>query len=174
MLIGVDLDSVLNNLNEVWINVYNEKYNDSLTLEDIKCWDMSKYVKCGNEIYNILDETHLENLQPQPYAIEVTKRISEKHKIFVVSASEYYNVPVKVRWLNKHFSHIKTENIIFCHDKSLLSGLDMLIDDGLHNITSFSRNVIVFDQRWNRDAPDFYPRAKNWLEIEQILSGFDF
>ena len=45
--IGIDLDQVLNNLNKKWFQVYNEKYNDNITMESVTAWDMLKFVKPG-------------------------------------------------------------------------------------------------------------------------------
>lgn len=51
MKIGIDLDNVLNNLNQEWIKLYNNDYDDNLAIEDIKDWNLHKYVKCGKGIY---------------------------------------------------------------------------------------------------------------------------
>jgi len=175
MKLGIDLDMTLNNELEIILRFYNEKYNDSLTLDDIHCWDISKYVKCGKEIFNLLNnETLIEKFQPLPHSIEITRKLVEKHELYIVTATKSQSARTKVNWLKQHYPHIKEDNIIFCKNKSLLSGLDLLIDDGLHNILNFPKGAIIMDYAWNRDAPDFYPRAKNWLEIEQMLSKYDF
>ena len=80
----------------------------------------------------------------------------------------------KVNWIKKYLPNIKTENIIFINDKSLID-LDYLIDDGPHNIQSFSplKEGIIYDMPYNRyleyDAFQKWPRVKNWLEIKELF-----
>jgi 5'-nucleotidase len=172
--IGIDLDCVLNNLNEKWIDAYNKNYNDTLTIEDIHSWDMTKYVKseCGNEIYFFLNDKLLETLSPLPDAIDITKELLQKHDLYIVTATHYTNVRVKVEWIKKFFPHIKQNKIIICDNKSLIN-VDLLIDDAPHNILDFPRKTIVMDYAWNRDLPNKYPRAKNWREIEQLIKSIE-
>jgi 5'-nucleotidase len=173
--IGIDLDSVLNNLNEKWLEAYNKVYNDKLTINDIHSWDMTMYVKpeCGKKIYGFLNESLLETLTPLPDSIQVTKKLSEKHDLYIVTATHYKNVEVKVEWIKKYFPHINPSKIIICEDKNLIN-VDLLIDDAPHNILNFPKRTIVLDYAWNRSLPSNYPRAKNWNEIEQIINIVEF
>lgn len=173
MKIGIDLDNILNNMNHEWINKYNYLNNDNLTIEDIKCWDIHKYVKCGHHIYTYLDDDLFNRLQPLPNAVEVTQWLQRKgHELFVVTATHPNNVRVKMEWLKHHFPHISMDNVIICHRKDLID-VELLIDDAAHNIESFKGYAMVMDQAWNRSlgvSPGVGKfRVYDWLHIKQYF-----
>ena len=45
MRICIDIDGVVNNLPETVIDVYNEDYNDNLTINDITKYNIENFVK---------------------------------------------------------------------------------------------------------------------------------
>lgn len=166
------MDCVLNNLNEEWIKRYNKMYCDKLTLEDIKCWDMDKYVKpeCGRAIYDILmDISMFRDLIPIEGSIEYTEKLSQEHDLYIITATHHSNVAAKVEWLQEYFPHISVKNFITCYDKSLVN-VDLLIDDGGHNIESFPNRTIVLDYAWNRYLDRSYPRAYTWKDVYNIVN----
>jgi len=168
--IGIDMDSVLNNLEEVWLNSYNEIYKDSLKLSDITEWSWHKVVKkeCGEKIYDLLKVPSLfQYLSVKKNAIEVvSKLIRKNYDIYVVSASYPENILDKAKWLRKHFPFIDEDKYCFMNHKELLSSLDFLIDDGPHNIEKFPNKIIAFDAPYNQkiNRQDVI-RVKNWDEI---------
>lgn len=168
MKIGIDLDNVLNDLNQKWLLSYSLDHNHMITVEDIHCWDIHKYVKIGKEIYSYLSDELFYILNPLSYSIEVTERLSKEHELFIVTATSPKNMKVKFEWLEKYFSHIKQKNIITAYRKDLIN-VDLLIDDAPHNIINFPNDTIVMDYAWNRKLDNNYKRAKDWLEIEKII-----
>jgi 5'-nucleotidase len=174
--IGIDLDDVLNCLVDKWISDYNITYNDNLEKENIKSWDINKYVKpeCGDNIYKLLNRPNFFlNLDVKLYAQEVTKWLSEHYDLFIVTAYDYRSCKDKAQWLEKYFPHVPIKNLIFCNHKGLLK-LDYIIDDGVHNILDFSKTnsykrAIIFDAPWNRYLGKKYRRAKDWLDVKDIF-----
>lgn len=173
--LGIDLDTTLNNLNEVWLKRYNEDYNDNLT--EWKGWDIHNYIKseCGYKIYDYLKEPgFFYNLQIRENSNEVVDFLIEHFDVYIASAYVAEACLDKVNWILKYLPNIKKENIIFINDKSLLK-FDFLIDDGPHNIETFSplKEAIVYDMPYNRylEYDEFrpYPRVKNWLDIKQLF-----
>lgn len=177
MKIGIDLDNVLNNLNQEWIKLYNNDYDDNLAIEDIKDWNLHKYVKCGKEIYDYLTSSLFNKLKPLPHSVEVTQRLSEKYELFVVTATSPEHLDVKAKWLKKYFPHIPEENLISTTKKYLVN-VSILIDDAPHNIESFPNATIVLDYAWNRDLQVSNKhtnwRVYNWLEIEEVIKKLIF
>lgn len=165
--IGIDFDNILNNLNECWLQRYNNDYNDNLTIEDIKSWDVHKYTKNGEEIYTYLTEDLFASLSPLPHSIEVTEKLQRKHELFVVTATFPENMKVKMEWLEKYFPHIPYDNVFICQRKDLVN-VDLLIDDAPFNILDFPGKTIVMDYAWNRNVKKGV-RVKNWLEIYDLL-----
>lgn len=74
-----------------------------------------------------------------------------------------------VTWLDTH--QIPYRDICFLGAKPEVEA-DCYIDDAPHNIDGLrgaGNTVIIFDQPYNRDLPA--PRAKNWIEVEEIVQG---
>lgn len=168
MKIGIDLDNVLNDLNNKWLHLYNSIHNDNLKLEDIKGWYIHKYTKIGTKFYDYLNDELFKILDPLPYAIEVTEKLSEKHELYIVTATAPQHLRTKAKWLEKYYPHIPLKNLISTQRKDLVN-VDLLIDDAPHNIINFPNKTIVIDYAWNRNLDKEYTRVKNWLEIKKIV-----
>lgn len=169
--IGIDLDSVLNNLEDVWLAHYNRDYNDCMIPEDLVSWHIHELVKpeCGEKIYDYIKQKHFFlQMKPKPNAINVTKWLCDLADVYVVTASEPFTVEDKCKWLQRYYPHIPLERVIISHQKSMIN-VDYLIDDGAHNIISFPRTAIVFDMPHNRHLKHKYVRAFSWLDIQRFF-----
>ena len=172
----LDLDSCLNNLDEVWISKYNEDYQDNLTREDIIRWETHTIVKpeCGHKIYDyLLLPNFFRDLGIQPNAYRVTKWLQQYVDIHIVTAYTPTTCVDKCEWLKHYLSHIEQKNIIFCNNKGLLKA-DYCIDDGGHNIEDFNKTnpcglPIIFEAPWNRYLKNKFIRANGWLEIQEVF-----
>ena len=168
--IGIDLDDTLNCLCDSWIKSYNEEYSDNLPLSDIKTWDITKYVKseCGNDIFKFLFiPGFFKNLNIKPHAQQVVKWLCENYDAYIVSAAHYAVTGDKGAWLAEHFPFIKYQNVIFCTNKSLIH-VDYLIDDGAHNLETFTGQGLLFDSHHNQSENRF-PRMNGWLEVKEYF-----
>ena len=169
--IGIDLDSTLNNLNEVWLDRYNKDYNDNL--KEFERWDATYGIKpeCGVKIYDYLKEPgFFYNLDIRPNAKRVVDLLSKKYDLYIVTAYQAPTCVDKTNWIAKHLPSIDCRNIIFCNNKSVLN-LDYLIDDGPHNILGFKQRGIIFDMLYNRHIKlnATRDRVKGWNEIEKFF-----
>lgn len=168
--VGIDLDTTLNNIEEMWLQLYNKDYNDNLSPDQLLDWDITKFIKpeCGRKIYDYLNlPNFFYELDIKPYAKEAVEWLSEYFNLYIVT-SYTPNVCVdKARWVEKHLPFINQRNIIFCNNKGALN-FDYLIDDGGHNLESFKQTGIVFDMPYNRYLMN-YRRAYNWLDIKMIF-----
>jgi len=172
--IGIDLDSVLNNLNEVWIDVYNKDYSDNLTNEDILTWDIASYTKpeCGNKMFDyLLTPNFFRDLGMQPDAREVVEWLSQWADLYIVTAYHWECCKDKVLWVKKNLPNFDEKNVIFCNDKSVMD-LDYLIDDRDLNIETFHGTGIIFDQPYNRNMSKEYFRAYDWISILNYFKGY--
>jgi len=168
--IGIDLDDTLNCLCKKWIESYNEKYSDNVPLSDIKSWNITEYVKpeCGTDIYKFLAiPGFFRDLDIKPNAIEVVKWLCENYDVYIVSAAHYAVTGDKGAWLQEHFPFIPYQNIIFCTNKNLVH-TDYLIDDGTHNLETFTGKGLLFDAHHNQ-AEDRFHRLKGWLEVKDYF-----
>lgn len=168
--VAIDLDDTLNKLVKKWVEVYNERYNDNLKLSDIPSWDIWKYVKCGKEIYDILKiPGFFYSLEIQEYSQEVVKFLSEYFDLYVVTAFQPIVVVDKYNWVQENYPEIPKENIIFCNPKQLIH-TNFMIDDGPHNLATFTGIGLLMDAHHNQNETRF-PRCYNWLEIQQYFKN---
>jgi 5'-nucleotidase len=170
----IDMDSVICDLMTEWHKRYNKDFGDNLTVQRLKSWDSSKYVKeeCGENIYHYLHEPGLFlGLKALPHAIEVLERLSKKYELLIVTSSVSTAFVEKEQWVEKHLPFIGKENIIFSHRKEKIQG-DLLFDDAPHNLESFKKTgrlAVAMDYPYNCTVD--VPRVKNWLEFEEALNG---
>lgn len=172
----LDLDDVTNNLVDIWLKLYNFDFDDNLTSENIKSWDIINYVKpeAKDKLFNILSEPNFfENLSIQPNAAEVIQWLENYYDIYIVTAYYVFSCVDKVKWVEKHLPFFDTKKIVFCNNKVLIKA-KAIIDDAPHNILDFKRTnptgiPIVFDKPWNRELSDGIIRCKDWLEIKEVF-----
>lgn len=166
--IGIDLDTTLNCLEDKWITEYNKTYNDNLTPADITSWGIEEFVKCGKDIFKFLYiPGFFRDLAVKPNAQEVVKWLCENYDVYIVSAAHYAVTGDKGAWLAEHFPFIKYQNVIFCTNKSLVH-VDYLIDDGVHNLETFSGQGLLFDAHHNQ-SEDRFLRLKGWLKVKDYF-----
>ena len=175
--LGIDLDDTINNLVDVWIEKYNEDYNDNVKIEDIKTWNIGDYTKAGKDFYKYLgDGETFKNLSIKDGAANIIGKLCEQHEVYIVTANASYNKGVcddKVNFIKKFMPFFPIKNIIFINNKSLLD-LDVLIDDGLHNFEGFKGRKIVFSRPWNEMVSEKYDyRITKWdNELLSVIKLF--
>lgn len=190
--IYVDLDCVLNNLVDVWLDELNELYHIRVKYDDITDYDITKFFPTlkEEEIFMPLysDKFWLKTV-PTQHSRKILKRIFEdkNNEIIIASSTHYFNAKIKSLWLKEYFPYIHWKNIYFIHDKSKLIG-DILIDDWIDNLINFKGKRILYTQPWNIKYDNLVlqnlgiVRVDNWLEIDKLLndrkkcnkSKFDF
>ena len=90
------------------------------------------------------------------------------HRLFI-SGLHQRVVTDTVAWLDKN--NIPYRSLCFAESKDSVDA-DLYIDDSPKNIEMLQgtgKNVIVFDQSYNRDV--VAPRAHNWTEAEAMIRG---
>lgn len=176
MVIGVDLDGVLNDLHSTWLAQYNLDSGDTLTVDDLHSYDVSRYVKPGYEkrIYELLDTPGLFRYAPViPNAkAGMQALIDMGHEVLIVSAFYPHanSCAEKISWLETHFPAIDLgESLVFTKNKSRIK-LDILIDDCPDNIQCLDASAygILFSKPFNKnyklDSQTCY-RVKDWPEV---------
>lgn len=188
-ILKFDMDDVKALFGKSFINLYNNTYNDNLTSEDMKNWDMTTFVKpeVGAKVYELLKEPGLFRfLEPSPDAQNVIQRLINKgFEILVVSDSpaghsftDFQSNPTKFAnpaddkraWLLEHFPMISKENVIFCSQKDLVRG-DILIDDKPDTFLIHQKmgmDVLLMDRPYNRHI-ETSNRVYSMLDAEQKI-----
>jgi len=133
----VDMDEITVNLIDEWLRTYNQEWDDNLTREKVKGWDVHNYVKpeCGKNIYRILQRPGLFDYLPaNPGAVDSITFLNEAgHDIrFATAAPSADSCRGKVEWVRRHFKHLDfgISRLLFLHEKTWLApAVDVLIDD---------------------------------------------
>lgn len=179
MRIWIDIDGVVYDFHTPWISAHNKDHPaHQMTIEDLASWDAHQSCvdnNCPADIYSYFslrsvwtDGKAIEN------SIDITKRwVNKGHQLGFVStlqADVPYAAVYKTEWLKENFGHIK--DIIFVNGtlKHYING-DILIDDGIHNLTNPSIIGILYTQPWNRREKRL--RADNWNQLDYLINKAD-
>ena len=196
--IGVDVDDILFNTCQGFIDFFNKKYNCDLKREDFYTFDLSlslkkvptlDYKKDLEEMYASKD---FNNLLPIEKSVEYLSHLKKYNFEFyaITARSEIYKDQT-FDWINKHFPDIFTNIFVIggkdvhnTHksDKGIFSkelGIEIFIDDALHNAENLSKNdihTILLNQPWNQEeikSNKIY-RVYDWKEIvDKVLELAD-
>lgn len=172
MTILFDADDVAENLCDCWIAMLNERYGTSVTLEDVRDWDITLAFPTltKEQIYGVTHEDELwRRITPIPGSVEVLQKLhDEGHQLYMVTASDYRVCKAKVERLLELFPFLDWEHIIITSNKQMVCG-DILIDDNPRNLIRGNYFKILFDRPHNRsynDADNGMIRVFTWEEID--------
>lgn len=189
MRIGVDIDNVLSNFNEILLNKYIEHdksingkgiVNQDVYIRDMFNWD-KEYEK---NFYKENIEYFASLFEPIEECSKYVKLLKEEgNTIYIISGRDNgeYSNPYKmtIDWLKKYDivydklflvdaynSHSKTEICLECN-------IDVMIDDSKRMCKDIKDNgirALLMDTPYNRDTNEF-ERVNSWKEIYNKLSN---
>ena len=176
MTILVDMDDVLEDFIEGFVDFVNKRHGTSVTPEDIREWDMTKAFKTipKEKLYSAeFEEDIWNNVKPKKGAPETLKKlIDEGHRVYVVTATYYQSLRAKMdNVLFRYFPYLKWEDVIITFNKQMIKG-DVLIDDGPHNLIGGDYKKILFDSYHNKNFDESSigaVRAYDWDDIYRLI-----
>jgi 5'(3')-deoxyribonucleotidase len=175
MIIGMDVDDVVADLTTEWLKRYNQRTGDTLHPVHIRDWNIAGYAKKmpTHEFYAILHEPDLYgSVKPHEGAWDMVcslKRVG--HRIVFISSCVGNTAGDKKEWLVHHGflkGREKHDNFIAAHDKSLVTGVDVLIDDRVENVERFPKKALLVRRPHNEDLTCWRARAR-LTDIPEIL-----
>lgn len=179
----IDMDDVLENLLEVWLELlkFMQRNNPNYvhkTFEEIDSWDICSHfpMLTVDEVFAPLntDIIWTDLIKPIPGAIKSVKKYNDMPDVDVriVSSSHYTSIHHKREFLRKYFSFIRWDQVIITKEKQFVSG-DALVDDYEGNLIGGRYKGVLFDQPHSCNFDESqYPdisRAKGWEEAEKII-----
>ena len=173
MIIACDMDSVLNNLTEKMLEIYNAQSGKNIQIEDLTAYnfyDCLRKEDADGLIRSFKNKVLWDSLSPiEGSRVGLQKLLDDGHRVYIVTATAPDNFAWKVNWMRKYFPFFNSDNIIRMKDKSLFK-CDIMIDDCYDNLIKNKLcHKICFDYPWNRDnAKDWVHgtyRCKTWSEI---------
>lgn len=177
MRICVDFDETLFPTLEKALEIYNKKYNDNITIDQIITYNIYECLpeKTANNILNMFYKEELyTGLRPYKNATHVLKNLSENNDIFIATASDFSTMLWKEQLIKQYFPFIPTKNIIKICDKELLM-VDILIEDNIDTLIKhhYAERVCI-DRPWNHYLLKDYAynifRAEDWSEMLNIIN----
>ena len=111
---------------------------------------------------------------PYSDAPEVLQRLSENHKIVIITSRCYLNLEEQTekyttQWLEEY--KIPYDDLIFSDEKTN-RGIDLMLDDAPHIIKKaleMREDAILFDSPQNRHIDHI--RVTSWLDFERFVNG---
>lgn|SRR3990167_1228030 len=176
----VDMDGVCVALSQYWFDIYNSETGDNLTFDMVEVWELSSYAKYPDKMSEILNRPDFfYNAPPNKDAIEYFSKLIEENKfrINILTQAPINSVTAvhdKRRWMEKYFPKFNIHNMIFAHNKFLVSG-DFLLDDHPHHLLSWkkedpsNRISVAFDYKYNRMVDVDY-RVSSWKEFYSLVN----
>jgi len=145
----VDMDQVLNNLLNRWVEYLNGRYGADASVRDIKKWDLScVYPGLTKEEVDrpIGEDAFWEGLSTMPHSVETIRRmVGDGHEVYVVTAASVYRtIPAKIDWLLANYPSLSWEDVVIANKKQIVTG-DVLIDDAVHNLEGGDYFKILID-----------------------------
>ncbi|MCP9767698.1 5'-3'-deoxyribonucleotidase [Lacihabitans sp. LS3-19] len=168
----IDMDDVMADASAGILDVFNELNGTDLKKDFFKDKNFYDFMNSGKYLTyrdRLFDQGFFINLEVMPDAQEVIKELSEKHKVYIVSAATEFpnSLREKYDWMQKYFPFISWRNFMLCGDKSIVKG-DVMIDDHEKNLKTFSGETLLFDAMHNQQL-EGYHRVYNWQEIHNYF-----
>lgn len=176
MKILIDLDNVLINTGEAWVERLNHVHHTTVKYDDIVDWDITKFFPSltPEEIYKPLRDPCLwRSVKPIDGAATTMKRlIADGYDLYIVTASSPDTIGIKYNLVIKDFyEFIDMNHIIVTSSKQMIKG-DVLIDDAPFNLEGGEYAGILFDAPHNRGYAELsngFVRAKNWDDVYKAI-----
>lgn len=155
LIVLCDIDNTVLNTEQLIVDEYNRRYNKSITLEDVTCWNYFSG-KVDDDFFEFLTKPKTWNdVQPIESVCRLVREMvahPDYFTVYLVTATnplktglrEKLTVASKATGVDKH-------HIITCNDKHLLDG-DIMIDDYTKNIDdTLCPECWLVDRPWNTD-----------------------
>ena len=165
-VIFVDVDGVLTEHNQTFLEQINRRFGATYAYEDITSFHYDECMEAEHAEV-MLNMWHGENLYdnwpPEPGAMEAVREMRTFARVIALSSPMLGHIKSKYQWLLEQ--GFGRDGIIFAHDKSLMRGA-LLIDDRMKNIYNFTGEAICFARPWNTGWNTSKGiRTSNWDEI---------
>lgn len=173
MTILIDIDDTITNFDYILLSHLNAIYNTHYSVSDITSWNWFRdtfpnpWLPLNNKSF--WDEVFV--FKSARAVIE--EWVKEGHQVYLVTASHFTDtLGYKIQTTLDQFDPmlINERNVVVCQNKQLING-DVRIDDGLHNFSENSINLL-YNQPWNQscDLGSIITRVSDWNEIRDKIA----
>ena len=159
MRLGIDLDGVVANFTQGWMNFYNRDFGTSYVFEDSQNWgdlvDLTHFKDMGEfwEWSSDLDgHSVFWHLDPFPDAVEALRGLVDAgHEVIILTVKPDFAVEDTYDWIERH--RIPVAEIHILEEKWRIE-CDVYLDDGPHVLPGLvkhrgDRTVCRYVRPWN-------------------------
>lgn len=177
MVIVCDVDDVVCNLQEVVVNLFNERHGSSYKVNDFTEYDVMNILPTqdGIAITDMYGEPGLySKVRPMPGAQEsLQKLINMGHKVYLVTAAIPKTYGEKVEFIKRYFPFINEENIV-CMKHKWMFNADVMIEDNLQTLLAKPHyHRVLLDRPWNQCNKDYVYDIKRCYNWDDILTAIN-
>ena len=174
-----DCDDVLNNLVDATLDWVRKEKGFEIQKESLVQYDLSKVLLADE--WKAIEVAWMQgdlwkSLIPLPNAQEGLRKIHESGcRVYIATATDMSNAPIKLRWMQQHFPFIPQEHFMVVHHKWLLTPrADFVIDDKLETLLECSQATyrICVDNPWNRRSKD-YDEVHGIHRVKDLVEAHD-
>lgn len=167
----VDLDGIINDLLQAWVDYLNKRYDTAVKKDDITEWNIDVFFPQipRAQVYAPLSEDEFwKNVKPIDDAAKYLQMLKDDgHRVLIVTTSDYKTLRSKMdNVLFRYFPMFTWDDVIITAHKQLVNG-DVLVDDGVHNLVGGSYEKLLMDAPHNRKfnaEANGITRVMNWGE----------
>lgn len=175
-ILGFDVDDLILDLVSPWLKKNNKVFNDNVTKDMIKTWNIASYTNSKNtpqNFYNLLDGSLYDDIEPVDGALDGINRARKLGRVIFITSNFADIGRPKFDALNRLGFNVDKKDYFECSDKSLIR-YDVLFDDNTDNVeNAYQNSGVLFTQPWNRLYP-YSPRVNNWNDINRFLERMLF
>lgn len=176
---GIDLDEVLFNTVEAWIERHNDITDDYVKVEDIKSWEIARYIHKGNKetlFYILRQNDFWQTVKPVTGSVSYLSQLQRNYddiEICIVTASDFNTLPNKMRRFFELFPFINRDQVVVTYQKNLIN-VDVMVDDNPNNLKNMPKGCVkvLFDAPHNRSCNEediAAIRVKSWDELYKLI-----
>jgi 5'(3')-deoxyribonucleotidase len=176
--VGIDMDGVLADFNSGWMSRYNEHFGTQLEASQVQHWDGPERLTH----FASMDEfwawargdgrSTFRDAPALPGAIEAVNRISQRHRLVIVSSKFPWAIPDSLAWLADHA--VRAREVHFLWDKAV-ADCDVYLDDAVHVLQQLvaarpDATVCRMVRPWNEPVPGTID-IESWDAFEALVDG---
>lgn len=175
--ICIDIDGTLTRSDD-WLELINQAFNKSLTLENQKVYEYHRLVDITREEYDTFYQKHKKEMFAKssfrPKAKEVLPYLYENHRIHFVTARDQEVEAVTIQWLLENFVDYHSISHLGSHHKvqrAFELNCDLFIEDRYENALELSKagfEVLLMNCPYNQGPLHHRTtRVCHWTDILQ-------
>ncbi|MEK6809197.1 MAG: hypothetical protein AABY40_00830, partial [Nanoarchaeota archaeon] len=108
MIIGVDIDEVLAELMEAYLEYHNQNYNTKMQKKDMFSYHFHEVFGGSEEenqqkICDFFKSEHFQNIKPVNGALQIIPQLAKEHQLCIITARPHIIRQETELWLTKHF-----------------------------------------------------------------------